>query len=89
MSGSFKVLSGKGMNLLISSIQNPVAGVMIGIISTVLLQSSSTTTSIVVAMTGSNIIDVKTAIPIIMGANIGTSVTNTLVADKKIQAFYL
>ena len=47
MSGSFKVLSGKGMSLLFSSIQNPVAGVMIGIISTVLLQSSSTSTSII------------------------------------------
>lgn len=85
MSGSFKVLSGKGMSLLFSSIQNPVAGVMIGIISTVLLQSSSTSTSIVVAMTGSNIIDVPTAIPIIMGANIGTSVTNTLVSHAHIR----
>jgi len=85
MSSSFKVLSGKGMNLLFSSIKNPVAGVMIGIISTVLLQSSSTTTSIVVAMTGSNIIDVPTAIPIIMGANIGTSVTNTLVSHAHIR----
>jgi solute carrier family 34 (sodium-dependent phosphate cotransporter) len=85
MSGSFKVLSGKGMSLLFSSIQNPVAGVMIGIIATVLLQSSSTSTSIVVAMTGSNIIDVPTAIPIIMGANIGTSVTNTLVSHAHIR----
>lgn len=85
MSNSFKILSGKGMNLLFSSITNPIAGVMIGIIATVLLQSSSTTTSIVVAMTGSNIIDVKTAIPIIMGANIGTSVTNTLVSHAHIR----
>ena len=85
MSNSFKVLSGKGMNQLFSSIGNPVAGVMVGIVATVLLQSSSTTTSIVVAMTGSDILDVKTAIPIIMGANIGTSVTNTLVSHAHIR----
>ena len=85
MSNSFKVLSGKGMNQLFSSISNPIAGVMVGIVATVLLQSSSTTTSIVVAMTGSNILDVKTAIPIIMGANIGTSVTNTLVSHAHIR----
>ena len=36
-------------------------------------------------MTGSNIIDVPTAIPIIMGANIGTSVTNALVSHAHIK----
>ena len=53
---------------------------MIGIVATVLVQSSSTSTSIVVAMVGSGILDVNQAIPIIMGANIGTSVTNTIVS---------
>ena len=84
MSNSFKVLSGKGMSML-SGIDNPVAGVMIGIIATVLLQSSSTSTSIVVTMVGANIIDVQTAIPIIMGSNIGTSITNTLVSHAHIK----
>ena len=84
MGNSFKVLSGKGMSIL-SSINNPIAGVMIGIIATVLLQSSSTSTSIVVTMVGANIIDIQTAIPIIMGSNIGTSVTNTLISHAHIQ----
>ncbi|CAB3988680.1 sodium-dependent phosphate transport 2B-like [Paramuricea clavata] len=53
---------------------------MIGLLATVLFQSSSTTTSIVVAMVSSGILDVGQAIPIIMGANIGTSVTNTIVS---------
>ena len=53
---------------------------MIGIVATVLLQSSSTTTSIVVSMVGADIITVQAAIPVIMGANIGTSVTNTIVS---------
>lgn len=58
---------------------NPIAGLMIGILATVLLQSSSTTTSIIVTMVGSGL-SVQAAIYMIMGANIGTSVTNTIVA---------
>ncbi|GFN92273.1 sodium-dependent phosphate transport protein 2b [Plakobranchus ocellatus] len=61
-------------------LSNPVAGLMIGVLATVLVQSSSTSSSIVVTMVGSNIIPVKNAVPIIMGVNIGTSVTNTLVS---------
>ncbi|XP_033101237.1 sodium-dependent phosphate transport protein 2A-like [Anneissia japonica] len=53
---------------------------MIGILVTVLVQSSSTSTSIVVSMVGAGILKVNIAIPIIMGANIGTSVTNTIVS---------
>ena len=52
---------------------------MIGILGTVLVQSSSTFTSIIVAAIGAGM-DIHIAIPMIMGANIGTSVTNTLVA---------
>ena len=84
MSTSFKVLSVKGINSVFSFINNPISGVMIGIIATVLLQSSSTTTSIIVTMVGSNIITVKQAIPLVMGANIGTSITNTLVSHAHI-----
>ena len=66
---------------------NPVVGLMIGILGTVLVQSSSTFTSIIVAAIGSGL-PIPWAIPMLMGANIGTSVTNTLVAmtqvgDKK------
>jgi sodium-dependent phosphate cotransporter len=52
---------------------------MVGILATVLLQSSSTTTSIVVSLVGSAV-SVNQGIYMIMGANIGTSVTNTIVA---------
>merc|ERR1712139_151120 len=45
-----------------------------------LLQSSSTSTSVVVTMVAADILSVHNAIPIIMGANIGTSVTNTIVS---------
>jgi sodium-dependent phosphate cotransporter len=56
---------------------------MIGIMGTVLVQSSSTFTSIIVAAIGAGM-EVHVAIPMLMGANIGTSVTNTLVAMTQI-----
>ncbi|XP_070426353.1 sodium-dependent phosphate transport protein 2A isoform X4 [Equus przewalskii] len=57
-----------------------VAGLVVGILVTVLVQSSSTSTSIIVSMVSSGLLEVSSAIPIIMGSNIGTSVTNTIVA---------
>ncbi|XP_076992650.1 sodium-dependent phosphate transport protein 2B isoform X2 [Tamandua tetradactyla] len=59
---------------------NPVAGLVIGVLVTVLVQSSSTSTSIIVSMVSSSLLTVRAAVPIIMGANIGTSITNTIVA---------
>ena len=52
----------------------------IGIFATVIFQSSSTTTSLIVAMAGGGIIDISSAIPMVMGANLGTTVTNTLIS---------
>merc|ERR1719266_1748929 len=52
---------------------------MIGVLVTVLVQSSSTSTSIIVGLVSAGA-PVRTAIPMIMGANIGTSVTNIIVA---------
>jgi len=80
MGSSFKVLAGHGASKLFTAINNPIAGLMVGILATVLVQSSSTSTSIVVTLVATDIIGVSKAIPIIMGANIGTSVTNTFVA---------
>ncbi|XP_033755794.1 sodium-dependent phosphate transport protein 2B-like [Pecten maximus] len=83
LSAAFKLLGGKAAGEALSNnevLQNPVAGLMIGILVTVLVQSSSTSTSIVVSMVSAEILTVKPAIPIIMGTNIGTTVTNTIVA---------
>jgi len=65
---------------LIKTTSNPFVGLFIGILATSIVQSSSTTTSIVVGIVGSGIMPIETAIPIVMGANIGTTVTNTLVS---------
>ena len=77
---AFKMFSGGFVGSLIESASNPLLGLFVGILATTLVQSSSTTTSLVVALVGSGSMPIDTAIPIVMGANIGTSVTNTLVS---------
>eukprot|EP00617_Octactis_speculum_P009638 CAMPEP_0185797036 /NCGR_PEP_ID=MMETSP1174-20130828/161401_1 /TAXON_ID=35687 /ORGANISM="Dictyocha speculum, Strain CCMP1381" /LENGTH=650 /DNA_ID=CAMNT_0028492447 /DNA_START=41 /DNA_END=1994 /DNA_ORIENTATION=+ len=80
MGTSFKVLGSCEAGEMFDGLENPIAGLMVGILATVCIQSSSTSTSIVVSLVGSGNMEVKTAIPVIMGANIGTSVTNTIVS---------
>ncbi len=83
LADSFRLLGGKDAGRAFRQneiLDNPIAGLMIGILATVLVQSSSTSTSIVVSMVGSGILEVRQSIPIIMGANIGTSVTNSIVS---------
>ena len=62
----------------IASVTNPVSGLFAGILMTVLVQSSSVSTATIVGLVGSGALPVSLAIPMIMGANIGTTVTNTL-----------
>ncbi|MCQ7855569.1 sodium-dependent phosphate transport protein 2, partial [Salmonella enterica] len=83
LSSAFQLVGGKMAGQFFSNnsiMSNPVAGLMIGVLVTVMVQSSSTSSSIIVSMVASSLLSVRTAIPIIMGANIGTSITNTIVA---------
>lgn len=74
-------LLGKGFAVkLISLTSNPIIGLFVGLLVTSIVQSSSATTSIVVGMVASGTLSIVQAIPIIMGANIGTTITNTLVS---------
>lgn len=75
----FKWASGEHAKTLFEFASHPVAGIMIGLVATALIQSSSTVTSIIVGLVAGGL-PVATAIPMIMGANIGTTVTNTLVS---------
>jgi len=80
LGGSFKML-GKGIaEALLVTTANPFAGLFIGILTTSIVQSSSVTTSITVALVSGGAISIHNAIPIIMGANIGTTVTCLLVS---------
>jgi sodium-dependent phosphate cotransporter len=65
---------------LISTTSNPFLGLFIGILSTSIVQSSSLTSSMVVGFVSSGLLTVTNAVPIIMGANIGTTVTCALVS---------
>ena len=77
----FKWASGgqDGAKELFAFATNPFMGLIVGILATALVQSSSTVTSVIVGLVAGGL-DVHTAIPMIMGANIGTTVTNTLVS---------
>jgi sodium-dependent phosphate cotransporter len=65
---------------LLEGVTNPVAGLFAGMLATVLVQSSSVTTSTLVGLVGSGSLTVEAAAPMIMGANIGTTITNTIVS---------
>ncbi|XP_037329095.2 solute carrier family 34 member 2a [Pungitius pungitius] len=83
LSSAFQLVGGKAAGDILQDntvLANPLAGLVIGVLVTLLVQSSSTSSSIVVSMVSSGLLTVQLAVPIIMGTNIGTSVTNTLVA---------
>jgi solute carrier family 34 (sodium-dependent phosphate cotransporter) len=63
---------------LLREVSHPISGLCAGLLATVLVQSSSVSTSTIVGMVGSGTLPVSLAVPMIMGANIGTTVTNTL-----------
>ncbi len=59
---------------------NPFTGLFIGLLATAIIQSSSSTTSVTVALVASGALSLQSAVPIIMGANIGTTITSTIVS---------
>ena len=65
---------------LFESVSNPLSALFVGVLATVLVQSSSVTTATIVGLVASGVIGVEAAVPMIMGANIGTTVTNTIVS---------
>lgn len=75
----FKAATGDNAKELFAFATNPFVGLMIGLAATALIQSSSTVTSIIVGMVAGGL-PIPIAIPLIMGANIGTSLTSTIVS---------
>ena len=78
----FKLLGKDVLESFFRATGNPLTGLAVGILATTLVQSSSVTTSMIVALVASpaNPLPIANAIPMVMGANIGTTVTNTLVS---------
>ena len=78
LSGGFKTM-GKGfVDGLFEGVSNPIGGLFVGLLATVLVQSSSVSTSVIVGLVASGVVSSGDAVPMIMGANLGTTVTNTL-----------
>lgn len=65
---------------LFRSQNNPYTGILVGILITALVQSSSVTTGICVILAAQNIMPIEIGIGVIIGANVGTTVTAALAA---------
>jgi sodium-dependent phosphate cotransporter len=78
----FKLLGRDLLDAFFTATENPFISLMVGILATTLVQSSSVTTVMVVGLVAApeNPLPVANAVPMIMGANIGTTVTNTVVS---------
>ncbi len=78
LSGGFKTMGAGFVDGLFEGVSNPLGGLFVGLLATVLVQSSSVSTSVIVGLVASGVVGVDEAVPMVMGANLGTTVTNTL-----------
>src|SRR5689334_9697599 len=75
MISSLQHLGANAVDAILMATSNPFAALFIGLLVTAIIQSSSATTSMVVALVASGSLTLQAAVPIIMGANIGTTIT--------------
>lgn len=80
MVASLGMFAGGFQENILSSALDPFIGLFIGLLATAIIQSSSTTSTMVVAMVATGTLTLGEAIPVIMGANVGTSLTSSIVA---------
>ena len=81
VSHGFKGFSGgaEGAAQIFAFANNPFVALLLGILATALVQSSSTVTSVIVGLVAGGL-PMEMAIPMVMGANLGTTITNTIVS---------
>lgn len=77
--GGFKAATGGQAADLFAFASNPFVALMVGVVATAATQSSSTTTSVTVGLAAGGL-PMEIVVPMLMGANIGTTLTNTLVS---------
>ncbi|MGB9904161.1 MAG: Na/Pi symporter, partial [Desulfotomaculales bacterium] len=80
--GLQKILGRQLRHLLESVTKNPLLGVLAGIAITILFQSSTATSVILVGLASAAVITLRQCMPVILGADIGTTVTAQLIALK-------
>ena len=77
---SAQVMAGCRAGELFNNESNPLSSLMTGILATVMMQSSGTTTGVIVSLVEAKVLDINHGIYLVMGANIGTSITSTIVS---------
>lgn len=80
MTNSLEVIGSETVNKVLAVTSNPFISLFIGLFITAVIQSSSTSTSLIVAIVASGGMTIENAVPMIMGANIGTTLTSTIVS---------
>ena len=79
LSDSLNEIAGERMKLILEKIAgNRIKGVLVGALVTGVIQSSSATTVMIIGLVNANVMDLNQAAAIIIGANIGTTVTGLL-----------
>ncbi|MGN0483005.1 MAG: Na/Pi cotransporter family protein [Lachnospiraceae bacterium] len=90
MSECLQKAAGEKMKMILSMLtKNPVLGVLAGALTTAVLQSSSATTVMAIGFVSANLMTLPQAISIILGANIGTTMTAQIIAFKISDYIYL
>jgi phosphate:Na+ symporter len=80
MSQSLKKIAGNKLKLIIEKTTNsPIKGILVGMLITILIQSSSGTTALVVGLVSAGLMSLDQAVGVIMGANVGTTITTVLI----------
>ena len=83
MSSNLQEAAGERMRAILAAVtKNPFFGVLAGALATAVLQSSSATTVMAIGFVAAGLMGLRQAIPIIMGANIGTTITAQIIAFK-------
>lgn len=83
MSDGLQKIAGKKMRHILSILtKNPIMGVLAGGLATAVLQSSSATTVMVIGFVSAGLMPLAQAISVILGANIGTTLTAQIIAFK-------
>lgn len=81
MSNGLELAAGNKMKTILKKLtSNRILGVLVGALVTAIIQSSSATTVMVVGFVNSGLMSLTSAVWVIMGANIGTTITGQLIA---------
>ncbi|CAD6187467.1 unnamed protein product [Caenorhabditis auriculariae] len=83
VSTAFSLLASGGLGKIVQAsalIKDPISALVVGMLVTVVLQSATTTTNILVTMVAANMITVHDAIPVMIGSELGSSLVNALIS---------